>query len=76
MLENKGNNMNIYAKEFDKVKYTGVGGYDHHKELGDKHLEVGTIYEVDHTEVYNWHTDVILKGFENLKFNSVLFEDV
>lgn len=68
--------MNIYAKEFDKVKYLGTGGYDHHKETADKYLIIGNIYEVDYTEVQNWHTDVILKGFDGVKFNSVMFEDV
>lgn len=42
--------MDIYAKEGTKVKYTGMGGYDHHKEHANKHLKVGEIYTVDHTK--------------------------
>ena len=68
--------MNIYAKEGDKVIYKGNGGYAYHKETGDKYLTVGNAYEVSYTDVGGWHTDVYLKGFETVPFNSVLFEDV
>jgi hypothetical protein len=64
--------MNIYALKGHKVKcVTLSAGYDYHKEIAKKHLEVGKEYTVD-----NWHTDVWLLEFPNVKFNSVLFEDV
>lgn len=43
--------MDIYAEGETKVKYTGEGGYDHHKEHANKHLRLGQIYTVDYTDV-------------------------
>jgi len=68
--------MDIYEKKGTEVKYTGKGGYDHHKEHADKHLTVGGIYTVDHTEVGRWHTDVYLIEVKNEGFNSVHFEQL
>lgn len=39
-------------------------------------LVVGEIYTLDDLVVYDWHTDVYLKEFPGLKFNSVLFEEI
>ena len=50
-------------------------GYDYHKEVAQKHLEIGKEYIVEKTEVDSWHTDVWLQEFPNVKFNSVFFED-
>ena len=68
--------MNIYAEEGSRVIYTGKGGYDYHRETANNHLTVGNTYEVYFTDVGGWHTDVYLKGFETIPFNSVMFEDV
>lgn len=65
--------IDIYAPEGTKVKYTGRGGYDHHKEHANKHLKVDEIYTIDHTDVGGWHTDVYLKEVPNEAFNSVHF---
>jgi hypothetical protein len=65
--------IDIYSEEGTKVKYTGKGGYDHHKEHANKHLKVGEIYTIDHTDVGGWHTDVYLKEVPNQAFNSVHF---
>ena len=70
--------MNIYAKEGHKITVTEETinyGYNHHKEMANKHLKVGEVYTVDHTEVGGWHTDVYIKEVPNIAFNSVHFED-
>lgn len=68
--------MNIYALKGHKVKCeTLSAGYDYHKEVAQKHLEVGKEYTVEKTQVDSWHTDVWLQEFPNVKFNSVFFED-
>ena len=66
--------MDIYAKEGTKIKYTGLGGCDSHKEHADKHLKIGHTYTVDYTVVGSWHTNVFLKEVPKQGFNSVLFE--
>ena len=40
-----------------------------------KYLDVNEIFEVVGTEVHKWHTKLMLKGQEGLKFNSVCFVD-
>jgi hypothetical protein len=60
----------------DKVKVDNLsGGYPHHQEVAKKHLSIGNIYTIEETEVDNWHTDVYLKEFPGIAFNSVFFED-
>jgi hypothetical protein len=39
-------------------------------------LEVGKIYHIDFLDVRSWHTDVYLKEFPGMWFNSVLFEEI
>lgn len=69
--------MNIYAKDGDKVICSTLdAGYEHHKEVANQYLEVGKIYTVEYTIVDSWHTDVYLKEFPEINFNSVFFEDV
>lgn len=71
--------MCIYAPEGHKVKvteYTKNNGYQYDTDLVIKHLIVGQEYTVHHTIVDNTHTDVVLKEFPNIEFNSVNFVDV
>ena len=37
-------------------------------------LEVGTVYEIERTEVHSWHTKIYLKGITG-SFNSVYFKE-
>jgi hypothetical protein len=67
------NSMDIYSKKGTKVKYTGEGGYDHHKKHADKYLKTGETYTVDYTDVGGWHTDVYLEEVPTQAFNSVHF---
>ena len=70
---------NLYAQKGSKVKYTGctdlqvsyAGNSDPRN-----HLIEGEVYEIDHTDVSSWSTEVYLIGYENMCFNSVCFEDV
>ena len=57
--------MNIYSEKGTRVKYTGTGGYDSHKEHANKYLKVGETYTVLNTNVSGWHTDVFLKEVPN-----------
>ena len=74
--------MNIYSKEGDKVralfdKDSNVkNGRDSEKETAGKYLKPNKVYTIDRTEVHSWHTDVYLKEFGNIPFNSVHFENV
>jgi hypothetical protein len=68
--------MDIYTKKGTKVKYTGTGGYDSHKEHANKYLKVGETYTVLNTNVSGWHTDVFLQEVPNQCFNSVHFEEL
>lgn len=69
--------MNIYALKGHKVKCeTLSAGYNHHKEVAEKYLEVGKEYTVEKTQVDSWHTDVWLKEFPDIIFNSVFFVDI
>lgn len=70
--------MNINAKTGDKVVVTEdtiSNGYSRHQKLVHKHLEINKPYEVHHTIVHGFHTDVILMGMPDIRFNSVNFED-
>lgn len=68
--------MDIYAKPGTRVRFTGQGGYDHHKEHAGKFLTVDSIYTVAGTTVSAWHTDVYLEEFPKEGFNSVMFVEV
>lgn len=69
--------MNIYALKGHKVKCcTLSAGYNYHQEIAEKYLEIDKEYTVEKTIVDSWYTDVYLKEFPDIKFNSVFFEDV
>lgn len=69
--------MNIFAIKGHKVKCVTLNaGYDYHKEIAEKHLEVGEEYIIERTDVDSYHTDVYLKEIPGVKFNSVFFSDI
>lgn len=69
--------MNIYAEKGDKVVCDTLNaGYEPDREIAKKYLEVGKVYTIEYTEVDDWHTDVYLKEFPNVGFNSAFFEDL
>ena len=71
--------MNIFALPGHKVKVTEETikyGHDDDQEIVKKYLEIGKEYEISYTEVYGFHTDVYLREFPEIRFNSANFEDV
>lgn len=38
-------------------------------------VKQGKLYHLEHLEVHNWHTDVYLSEFPQLRFNSLQFEE-
>ena len=68
--------MNIYAKEDDQVIYQFPdNGYHHHQQTAQKYLIIGQVYTVSYTDIHNLSTNVYLKEFPQIRFNSVLFSD-
>ncbi len=71
--------MEPYTPSGEKVAVTEDSinyGYDSDKEKANKLHKVGGIYTIDYTEVGGWHTDVYLKEFPGVYFNSVHFINV
>jgi len=69
--------VDIHSKKGSKVKFANPdSGYPHHQQDALDHLVVGEVYTVLETDVHNFATDVYLKGFPEIPFNSVLFDDV
>ncbi len=46
------------------------------KEQAQKHFVTGKVYTVDHTDIHSYHTNVYLKDFPDVNFNSVHFATV
>lgn len=51
-------------------------GHEFDRETSQKHLTVGSIYTIEQTEVYDYNTDIYLKEFPGIRFNSVQFADI
>lgn len=71
--------MNIWALEGHKVKVTENTincGYESDSDEVKANCELEKEYTVDYTVVHSSSTDVYLKEFPNISFNSVNFEDV
>lgn len=66
--------MDIYSEPGTKVRFTGRNGSDCDLLMSKSYLVVGRVYTVDHTEVANYSTDVFLKEFPDVPFNSVHFQ--
>lgn len=68
--------MNIHSKPGDKVIVTAEtvnNGYSVDKERVSQYLKMDTLYEVEKTEVFDFTTNVFLKAFPGISFNSVSF---
>ena len=66
--------MDIRSPAGTRVRYRGAGGYESNVEMANEWLEVGAVYVVDSTDIGAWRTDVYLKEFPGIGFNSVMFE--
>jgi hypothetical protein len=68
--------MDIYAKEGHKVIFSNPdNGHESDRELCKKFLSFYGIYTIDHTCVDKYSTEVYLKEFPGIAFNSVMFSD-
>mgnify|MGYP003632937772 CR=1 FL=1 len=69
--------MEIYALKGHKVICDDLDvGYNFHKEIAKKHLELDKTYTVEKTEVESSSTKVFLQEIPGIEFNSCCFEDV
>ena len=69
--------MNIRTPAGQKVRYAfPENGYPYQQDVASAHLQVGGVYTVERTEIDSWTTDVYLKEFPDVRFNSVLFENL
>lgn len=71
--------MNIHAKKGHKVivtNETAKNGYKPDREIVVKWLEIGQIYTIEKTVVFDFHTEVYLREIPDVPFNSVNFEDL
>jgi hypothetical protein len=63
--------------DISKTKYVVYdyfnAAYTHDREKAAKYLESEVVYEVDRVEQHDWYTDVYLKAFPGIAFNSVIF---
>ncbi len=49
-------------------------GYPSQIDQAQRFLEENKVYTVDFVEIYDWHTDIVLREFPGESFNSVMFE--
>lgn len=58
-----------------KVKFTARGGSCSDIKDAMTLLEIGVEYDVEECKVGSWSSTYTLAGFNNVEFNTVLFED-
>lgn len=69
--------MDIYTKKGTMVQFRHPNfGYNSHQEMAKKYLEVMKSYTIESTNVGSMHTDVYLKEFPGIGFNSVHFINI
>jgi hypothetical protein len=71
--------MNIYALKGHRVvvtEETAKRGLQKHQDRVREHLTIGKHYSVERTEPLSSRTRVYLEGLPDVRFNSVMFEDV
>jgi hypothetical protein len=56
------------------ARYTGRNGFNFDRNFANSVLEIGTLYRVVGGSMGHSKTDLVLEGFEKLRFNSVMFE--
>ena len=69
--------MEIFTPKDKKVELkTFNAGYPSQAQLVKKHLEIGKQYTVEKTIVHDWSSEVYLKEFPDISFNTVFFKNV
>lgn len=67
--------MRKFANTGDKVVFKGIGGYAYEvPEALEKGLVVGTTYVVSSANIGGWSSYYRLENFDNISFNTVMFE--
>ena len=69
--------MNIYSPPGTKIVYNNPeAGYDHDQQQCSKLLQIGNIYTVAGISVYSYASDLYLKEFPGIIFNTVMFDNI
>ena len=69
--------MNIYTLPGKIVySFTHTGGTPEEIKLIKELIEIGKPYTVEKTVVHTWHTEVYLKEFPGISFNSIFFRNL
>lgn len=69
--------LDIDAQPGTKVIYAYTDtGYPYDQKIAGKYLTVGGIYTIAYMDVHSSSTEVFLKEFPNVSFNSVIFTQV
>jgi len=69
--------MDINPKHGAKVIFKFPNsGLDYDQSIAEERLTVGETYTVDYAIIHSWFTDVYLKEFPGVAFNSVMFADI
>lgn len=72
----RDNTMNIYSKIGSKVVFAYPENGDKWDiEEAQKYLTLGDTYTIEKIDIHNWKTDVVLKEFPEIYFNSVQFKN-
>lgn len=70
------NRMDIYSPSGTKVIFDSLGGYPGDKEFAKKYLVLDNTYTVLFVDIGNFSSEVYLKEFPNIPFNTVLFKAI
>ncbi len=70
------NRMDIGASPGTKVIFDSLGGYPGDKEFAKKYLVLDNTYTVLFVDIGNFSSEVYLKEFPNIPFNTVLFKAI
>lgn len=69
--------MDIYTKKGTMVQFRHPdAGYNSHQETAKKYLKVMKSYTIESTDISSGHTNVYLKEFPGIGFNSVHFINI
>lgn len=74
--EEVGERVNIYTIAGDKIKFIDENGHEDQREFAKKNFPKGTILTIKEIDIDSWCSYVTVEEFPNLKFNTVMFEDI
>ena len=68
--------MDLNTKEWELVRFLNTNGWDGEAEEANRYLKEGAVYTVDCIIVDKWSSEVFLKEYPMIGFNTVMFENV